>query len=62
MGKYSVASVNSKDRIVCLHRKASNSFAHSNHTSLTHLLKTSDTIQMDSADGEGKHMQIITLD
>jgi hypothetical protein len=51
-GKYIAALVNTDDRI-CLHKEASNSIAKSNHASSTHSLKTSCTIWLDIAAGEG---------
>ena len=53
-GKYSAARVTTEDRIACLHKEASNSIAESNHASSTHSLKTSGTIRLDSAAGEGQ--------
>jgi hypothetical protein len=54
MHTHSAARVTTKDRIACLHKEASNSIAESNHASSTHSLKTSRTIRLDSAAGEGQ--------
>ena len=61
-GKYSAAIVTTKVRIACPHKEASNSIVKSNHTSPTHSLKISSTIQFDGATGKGKHIQTTTLD
>jgi hypothetical protein len=54
MHTHSAARVITEDRIACLHKEASNSIAESNHASSTHSLKTSGTIWLDSAAGEGQ--------
>ena len=53
-GKYSASYVSMENRIACLNKNSSNSIAESNHASSTYSLKTSGTILLDSAAGEGQ--------
>jgi hypothetical protein len=53
-GKYSISKISDDLRKAGLNKDASNSISESNHASSTHSLKTSGTIRLDSAAGEGQ--------
>ena len=53
-GKFSKSQLSDQDRMAGMNKDASNSISESNHASSTHSLKTSGTIRIDSAAGEGQ--------
>ena len=53
-GKFSKSKLSDQDRMAGMNKDASNSISESNHASSTHSLKTSGTIWIDSAAGEGQ--------
>ena len=53
-GKFSKSKLSDQDRMAGMNKDASNNILESNHASSTHSLKTSGTIRINSAAGEGQ--------